>query len=131
VLDPVGAFDAIRNDFLLYLKTAFGTRFIDIEVERASLLDQPGALSQELWLETLPTYLSSGKTIGELDENDLPGLNAVQRKNFVELVGQGLFPPERKNANHCANKQALRCDSRNRIWQNRKFFVAFDGESYT
>lgn len=96
MLDPVGAFDAIRSDFLLYLKTAFGTRFTDIEAERASLLEQPGALSQELWLETLPTYLSSGKTISELDEEDLPGLNAAQRKAFAELAGLGLSPPDRK-----------------------------------
>lgn len=54
MLDPVGAFDAIRDDFLLYLKTAFGTRFADIEIERANLLETPGTLSQELWLRHYP-----------------------------------------------------------------------------
>lgn len=100
MLDPVGAFDAIRDDFLLYLKTAFGTRFEEIERERATLLEQPGALSQELWLETLPTYLSSGKTIDELDAADLPGLNQSQRKAFAEFARLGLFPPERQLHTH-------------------------------
>jgi DEAD/DEAH box helicase domain-containing protein len=95
MLDPVGAFDAIRSDFLLYLKTAFGTRFADIEAERFRLLERPGILSQELWLETLPVYLSSGKTIGELDGSDLPELSASQREAFTQLAGLGLFPPAR------------------------------------
>lgn len=105
MLDPVGAFDAIRDDFLLYLKTAFGTRFEEIERERATLLEQPGALSQELWLETLPTYLSSGKTIDELNADDLPGLDEPQRKAFAEFARLGLFPPGRQLHNH--QKQML------------------------
>ncbi len=100
MLDPVGAFDAIRDDFLLYLKTAFGTRFADIEDDRATLLEQPGALSQELWLETLPTYLSSGKTIDELDAADLPGLDEPQRKAFAEFARLGLFPSGRQLHTH-------------------------------
>ena len=100
MLDPVGAFDAIRDDFLLYLKTAFGTRFADIEEERTKLLETPGTLSQELWLEVLPTYLSSEKTIKELNEDDLPGLSASQREAFCELAGLGLFPPNRPLYTH-------------------------------
>jgi DEAD/DEAH box helicase domain-containing protein len=100
VVDPVGAFDAIRNDFLLYLKTAFGTRFPDIEAERAKLLEEPGALSQELWLETLPTYLSSGKKIGDLNQTDLPGLSEAQHEAFVALTGRGLFPTDREMYKH-------------------------------
>ena len=89
--DPIAAFEKIRDNFILYVKTAFGTRFPGLEEEREELLRQPGVLNQEPWLEPLPSYQSSGKTIDDLDSSDLPGLDSHQQELFKTLVKCGLF----------------------------------------
>ncbi|MBM3458971.1 MAG: DEAD/DEAH box helicase, partial [Armatimonadetes bacterium] len=90
MLDPVGAFDAVRDNFILYVKTAFGTRFESIEAEREALLKTPGVLCQDLWIELLPQYLSSGKTVDGLTSDDLPKMSDEQRALFRSLVSRGL-----------------------------------------
>ncbi len=89
--DPIGAFEKIREKFILYVKTAFGTRFPSIEHERENLLIKSGVLNQEPWIEPLPVYESSGKTIEGLDREDLPALNDRQIEAFKQLVSCGLF----------------------------------------
>lgn len=91
MFDPVGAFEKIRRNFILYIKTAFGTRFPSLELERERLLNQPGVLNQEPWIEPLPRYESSGKTVGTLTLNDLPGLSESNVELFKSLVSCGLF----------------------------------------
>ena len=89
--DPIGAFDSIRDNFILYIKTAFGTRFPSIEAEREDMLRQPRVMCQEPWIEPLPIYSKSGKIIQELSSRDLPGLNEQEINNFKSLVSCGLF----------------------------------------
>jgi len=84
--DPVGAFDAIRDNFLLYVKTAFATQFPSIEAERDNLLRQPGTFCQEPWIEPLPRYKSSGKTIKDVQPDDAPGLEAAALTDFKGLA---------------------------------------------
>ncbi len=54
--DPIGAFEKIRDNFILYLKTAFGTQFPGLEREREAMLRRPGILNQQPWIEPLPRY---------------------------------------------------------------------------
>lgn len=91
MIDPIGAFNEIRENFILYIKTAFGTRFPTLEAERANLLQQKRVLNQEPWIEPLPKYQSSEKTIATLSGSDLPGMNAQQIEIFRTLVKCGLF----------------------------------------
>ncbi len=91
MIDPIGAFDEIRENFILYIKTAFGTRFPTLEQERENLLRQNRVLNQEPWIEPLPRYQTSGKTIPSLSGEDLPGMNAAQIEIFKTLVKCGLF----------------------------------------
>jgi len=91
MLDPIGAFDEIRNNFIQYVRTAFGTRFPSLEIERDGLLRQPGVMCQEPWIEPLPRYLSSGKTIRALMAEDLPSLTEQQREDFKAFAVSGLF----------------------------------------
>jgi len=51
--DPIGAFEKIRDNFILYLKTAFGTQFPGLEREREAMLRRPGILNQQPWIEPL------------------------------------------------------------------------------
>lgn len=48
--DPIGAFEKIRDSLILYVKTAFGTQFPEIEQERERLLREAGAFIKSLGL---------------------------------------------------------------------------------
>jgi len=89
--DPVGAFDTVRDNFIRYIQTVFGTRFHSIEAEREELLREPDVLYQEPWIEPLPIYQKSGKTIQDLKEEDLPSINDQELSDFKSLVACGLF----------------------------------------
>ena len=91
MFDPIGAFEKICKKFILYVQTAFGTRFPSFEAERESLLNQPGVLTQDPWIEPLPRYESSGKKIDNLNTEDLAGYNEDQPGLFKGLVNCGLF----------------------------------------
>ncbi|MEZ2317973.1 MAG: DEAD/DEAH box helicase [Microcoleus sp.] len=88
--DPINAFNTIRDNFLLYIKTAFGTQFPEIEQERERLLRQPGAFHQEPWIEPMPRYQRSGKTIHDLDISNVPGLDESALEDFKQLASCGL-----------------------------------------
>ncbi|AFZ08877.1 DEAD/DEAH box helicase domain protein [Oscillatoria nigro-viridis PCC 7112] len=88
--DPINAFNTIRDNFLLYVKTAFGTQFPEIERERERLLRQPGAFHQEPWIEPMPSYQKSGKTINDLDISNVPGLDETALQDFKQLASCGL-----------------------------------------
>ncbi len=88
--DPTGAFEEVRESLILYIKTAFGTQFPSFEREREELLRQPGVLCQEPWIEPLPRYESSGKTIADLTASDVPGLDADALDDFRSLAACGL-----------------------------------------
>ena len=67
--DPIGAFERIRDNFILYVKTAFGTRFPSFEAEREQLLLQDGVFCKEPWIEPLPKY-QTAKSIVDLTLDD-------------------------------------------------------------
>lgn len=88
--DPVGAFQKIREGFLNYVQTAFGTQFPGFELERRRLLERAGVISQEPWIEPLPRYQTSGKSIFGLTVGDVPGLSAEALEDFRSLAACGL-----------------------------------------
>jgi len=90
MIDPIGAFEQIKKNFILYIKTAFGTRFPSLEAERETLLNKHRVLTQSPWIEPLPKYKSSNKKVTDLTIADLPGLNSSQRELFKTLVSCGL-----------------------------------------
>lgn len=95
--DPVGSFEIIKNNFIKYVETAFGTKFPGIELERNDLLNRDKVLYRKPWIEPLPDYVSSGKTIEQLDLDDLGNKLKEEELNvFKGLTQKGLFPPEVK-----------------------------------
>ncbi len=91
-MDVIESFDKVRESYIDYVKTAFGTQFPGFEQEREDLLRTPGAICQEPLIEPIPRYRSSGKTIRQLTSDDLPGMNDAQVLDFQELASRGLFP---------------------------------------
>ena len=88
--DPIGAFEKIRDSLILYVKTAFGTQFPEIEQERERLLREAGAFYQEPWIEPLPRYLKSGKSIDNIQLADVPNLDEAALQDFKSLAACGL-----------------------------------------
>lgn len=71
--DPIGSFQIIRQNFINYVKTAFGTRFPSIERQREDLLNSFGVLSQEPMIECLPSY-EHAKAIRDLLPSDFDNM---------------------------------------------------------
>ena len=67
--DPIGSFETIKENFIRYVKTAFGTKFEGVEKERYDLLNYDKVLYRKPWIEPLPDYVSSGKRINDLTAN--------------------------------------------------------------
>ena len=88
--DPIGAFDTVRDNFILYIKTAFGTQFRGLEQERERLLRQTRVFCQDPWIEPLPSYERSDKTIRDISAEDVPGLSEQALQDFKGLASCGL-----------------------------------------
>lgn len=91
--NPIQSFDSIKNNYIRYIETAFGTRFEKLEEERRDLLNTDKVLYREPWIELLPDYQSSGKKIDSLTPADVAGSMTLEQLNiFKDLVKCGLFP---------------------------------------
>lgn len=96
LIDPIYAYNEIKDNFILYIKTAFGTRYKSIEKERETLLKTDGVASREPWIEPLPVYnnveLEDGSKlkISTLRDEDLPGMTDDARKKFKDFIVKGL-----------------------------------------
>lgn len=89
--DPIGSFEDIKDFYVSYVRTAFGTRFPSFETARENLLRTAGVISQEPWYEPVVNYLSSGKRISDLNGDDLPNMSPSQIELFKQFVSCGLF----------------------------------------
>lgn len=97
LINPVHSFEQIKENYKLYLKTAFGTRYkessdgIDsFEAEREKLLNTDRVLCREPWIEPLPAY-KSGKHISEITINEIPAMDAHSLVLFKNFVTRGLI----------------------------------------
>ncbi|WPV65414.1 DEAD/DEAH box helicase [Chitinophaga sp. LS1] len=101
--DPIGSFETIKENFIRYVETAFGTKFSGIEKERYALLNYDKVLYRKPWIEPLPDYISSNKRIDDLTLTDLGNaLNASEADTFKGLVKTGLFNANIKLHSHQA-----------------------------
>ena len=89
-MDIIRAFDKVRDSYIDYVKTAFGTQYPGLEAERERLLRQPGTICQEPWIEPIPRYRTSGKNIQDLTADELPNLSQSEIEAFKDLVSCGL-----------------------------------------
>jgi Lhr-like helicase len=91
---PLGDFESLRNFYITYLDTAFRIGDPEVQQARRRLLEEPGTLCAEPYLEPLPRYSSSGVAIDDLVNASqwLPGFDSEDRRVFVELARAGLVP---------------------------------------
>lgn len=97
LINPIYAYKEIKDNFILYIKTAFGTRYESIEKEREELLRTDQVASREPWIEPLPAYENvemennEKLRISTLRPSDLPGMNAEAQQLFKEFINKGLI----------------------------------------
>lgn len=109
--DPIGAFYSIRDNFIRYVRTAFGTRFDVLEQERKRMLETPGVLYQVPWIEPMPKYQTDTVSFGGITYDDFrarcggrmpESMTSDAFRKFKDLVGCGLFPSGRPLYKHQA-----------------------------
>lgn len=89
--DPLKAFEEIKKNYILYLKTAYHTRFEELNEELNKLWNEEGNLYQEPYIEALPQYKNHDKTFKNLPKEIF---NTVDEKITVlikKFIGAGLF----------------------------------------
>lgn len=104
LLDPIKSFEEIRDNYILYLKTAFGSRFKDhicdyksFEEEREELLLKDQVLCREPWIEPIPAYKkkvddsSKEMKITDFKYSDFPGFDEKTAELFKEFISTGLM----------------------------------------
>ena len=104
LVDPIKSFEEIRDNYILYIKTAFGSRFkenvngeISFEQEREELLRRDQVLSREPWIEPIPAYekqvdaSGKGMTIKDFPESCFPGMTSSSISLFKEFIEKGLM----------------------------------------
>jgi DEAD/DEAH box helicase domain-containing protein len=89
MIDPIGAFQQIKENLLLYIRTAFATQFPAVEEEREQLLRTQGTFYRDPWIEPLARYQDI-KPVSELDLIDAPGLDPSSLQEMKELAQCGL-----------------------------------------
>lgn len=89
-VNPVKAYEGIQRGIRRYIQSAFASNSKTFEEERAQLLEKPGVLFQEAYVEPIPAY-QPGKRLAELGEPDLPGMPQAAREAFKAVAGAGLF----------------------------------------
>lgn len=101
MFDPIGGFDRMIEQFLVYLETAYRIDDPEVSVSRRKLLTSAGQLALDPIFETVPRYQSAGHGLEALIDTHvekLPGFLRHEREAFVELALSGLFSRDRKSS---------------------------------
>jgi ATP-dependent helicase YprA (DUF1998 family) len=110
MIDPIGAFQEIKENLLLYIRTAFATQFPAVEEERERLLRTQGTFYRDPWIEPLAKY-EDVKPISALNLADAPGLNPTALQDLKDLAQCGLIGTYKLFAHQLAMlRQALSGD---------------------
>lgn len=86
--NPIQVFEKIKDSFLLYVKTAFSTKYSAFEAERDKLLNQDKIFARSPWVEPLPIYKPSDFKI--YDIKSVPNLDNEELRVFQEITSKGL-----------------------------------------
>ncbi|ANE51510.1 DEAD/DEAH box helicase [Flavisolibacter tropicus] len=91
MFDPIGNFEKIKDGYVSYIETAFGTRFDELNQKRKELLEKDGVLYRQPWAEPMLDYKRSGRTIKSLQTSDCPTLSQEDLDLFKGFVSAGMF----------------------------------------
>ncbi|MBY3144079.1 DEAD/DEAH box helicase [Rhizobium laguerreae] len=101
MFDPIGGFNRMIEQFLVYLDTAYRIDDPKVSAMRRILLSTPGQLALDPIFEAVPRYETAGQGLEALiedPESKLPGFTKPERQAFVELALSGLFDRDKNSA---------------------------------
>src|SRR5690606_4434837 len=93
-LDAFGSFEAMRDAYRRYYDAAFRLRDRRLQEERRRLLDRPGGIYTEPFIELRPEVASTGRSLAESAE--LAGAPA----ELADFAERGLLPPGQQLYTH-------------------------------
>jgi len=92
--NPIKSYEQIHQDFALYMRTAYGTKYDTVEAERRALFEAPfddnaQSFHRLPWLEALPRYQNIGKKLTDLPSGSLGWPDEVVRdlESFCKSSG--------------------------------------------
>lgn len=100
MIDPYGAFTRLLDLYMMYYESRFGLRYPCLMEERNRLLRSGRRIHREPFVELVPPYVSSGRTLREV------GTELGLAPSFAEFASLGLFPADLRLYAHQA--EALR-----------------------
>jgi len=94
MIDPIGNFLRIREQYLTYLETAFRIRHPRVSAERRALLEEIGTLCASPLVEPVPRYAAVDWTIDDVasGRHQFDELTPEANTLFGRLIASGLFP---------------------------------------
>lgn len=99
MIDPIAAFERIRDFYITYLETAFRIGDAGVARERRAMLEEVGTLCTSPLLEPVPRYKVVEWPLSRLRDdwagNPLTQMSTAARSAFVSLITGGLFPSDR------------------------------------
>ncbi len=94
LLDPLGSFYRIREQYIRYLETAFRIRNKAVSLERRHLMEDPGQLATEPFFEPIARYQSVSWDMGSIESEEtspLQKFNERTRSTVANVLRAGLF----------------------------------------
>jgi hypothetical protein len=95
MLDPLGSFYRIRDQYIRYLETAFRIRNKEVAMERRSLLEGSGQLATEPLFEPIARYESVPWEVSQIDKDESSPLveffDVNTRSAVARVLTSGLF----------------------------------------
>ena len=95
MLDPLGSFYRIREQYIRYLETAFRIRNKSVALERRDLLETPGQLATEPLFEPIAKYESVQWEVSQIDKVEgsplVENFDESTRTAVAKVLSAGLF----------------------------------------
>jgi hypothetical protein len=94
MIDPLGSFYRIRDQYIRYLETAFRIRNVDVSNERRALLESVGQVATEPMFEPIAKYQSVPWDVAHIDshsDSPLQKFDESTRIAIANVLRAGLF----------------------------------------
>ena len=92
--NPLKAFEEIKNNYILYLKTAYHTRFEELNDKLDKLWNEEGNLYKDPYIEALPQYKNYGQTFKNLPKEIFNTTDDKTAELIKKFIGAGFRPPD-------------------------------------
>ena len=103
-MDPIGVLEKLKKNFVTYLDTAFTLGEQKLVQERQDILNKTNCFWKEPYIEMVPNYKSSEKSLKDFENLYLKyNYTKEEFEDIVDLLSNSIFPQEISLYSHQAN----------------------------